>query len=161
MWKFLTSKYDNNLCSLAPIYFLALYLKFLKWRNLVVYDFRATIVFLYKIQMSQSMSQVHLSQISIHAPLSSLFQRKNNIIRNTLYYHHSVLASLCITSLCIISLQLASINLRQLIIILFTFAKLCIFLYIIIIKERANKFYLSIDETIIWCCCILTIIERA
>ena len=83
--------------------------------------------------MSQSMSQVHLSQISIHAPLSSLFQRKNNIIRST------VLASL----------QLASINLCQLIIILFTFAKICVFLYIIIIKERTNKFYLSIDETII------------
>ena len=101
MWKFLTNRYDNNLCSLVPIYFLALCLKFLKWRNLVVYDFRATIVFLYKIQMSQSMSQVHLSQISIHAPLSSLFQRKNNIIRSTLYY----ITLYYITLYCIIAIS--------------------------------------------------------
>lgn len=98
MWKILTNRYDNNLYSLVPIYFLVLCLKFLKWRNLVVYDFRATIVFLYKIQMSQSMSQVHLSQISIHAPLSSLFQWKNNIIRSTVLHHCNSLVSIFVNS---------------------------------------------------------------
>lgn len=96
MWKFLTNRCDNNLCLLIPIYFLVLCLKFLKWRNLVIYDFRATIVFLYKIQMSQFVLQVHLSQISIRVPLSSLFQRKNNIIRQ----HTTLVHTTCIKHHC-------------------------------------------------------------